>query len=386
MIEEGIDTFTGGMKYFELLPSGWYVGIIVFGLVFGTATVAYIASRVIAAMERRFIKTRNIWDDAILHAIRLPLVFFIWLQGVYWAAEVAYYYSEADVFTANDALLEIGFIWVVSWAALGLIKQIEQVSVSPVKMKKPMDYTTVNAVSKLSRVVVIITAVLIALQTLGYSISGVLAFGGVGGIAIGFAAKDLLANFFGGFIIHLDRPFKVGDWIRSPDRNIEGTVEQIGWRMCTIRTFDKRPLYVPNATFTTIAVENPSRMLHRRISETIGVRYEDIDRVQDIVSDIRAMLNNHNEIEVSQTLIVNFLTFSHSTLDIMVYTFTKTREWEKYHEVKQDVLLKISDIIVGHGAEMAFPTQTLHVADNVKLKHLEHDFDRDQGRHSAGNR
>jgi len=235
-------------------------------------------------------------------------------------------------------------------------------------------------------VVVIITAVLIALQTLGYSISGVLAFGGVGGIAIGFAAKDLLANFFGGFIIHLDRPFKVGDWIRSPDRNIEGTVEQIGWRMCTIRTFDKRPLYVPNATFTTIAVENPSRMLHRRISETIGVRYEDIDRVQDIVSDIRAMLNNHNEIEVSQTLIVNFLTFSHSTLDIMVYTFTKTREWEKYHEVKQDVLLKISDIIVGHGAEMAFPTQTLHVADNVKLKHLEHDFDRDQGRHSAGNR
>jgi len=135
MIEEGIDTFTGGMKYFELLPSGWYVGIIVFGLVFGTATVAYIASRVIAAMERRFIKTRNIWDDAILHAIRLPLVFFIWLQGVYWAAEVAYYYSEADVFTANDALLEIGFIWVVSWAALGLIKQIEQVSVSPVKMK-----------------------------------------------------------------------------------------------------------------------------------------------------------------------------------------------------------------------------------------------------------
>jgi MscS family membrane protein len=155
--------------------------------------------------------------------------------------------------------------------------------------------------------------------------------------------------------------------------------------MCTIRTFDKRPLYVPNATFTTIAVENPSRMLHRRISETIGVRYEDIDRVQDIVSDIRAMLNNHNEIEVSQTLIVNFLAFSHSTLDIMVYTFTKTREWVKYHEVKQDVLLKISDIIVGHGAEVAFPTQTLHVADNVKLKHLEHDFDRDQGRHNAGN-
>jgi MscS family membrane protein len=385
MIEEGIVAFSGWMTNFELLSSGWRAGLIVFGLVFGTATVAFMVSRVIAAMERKFIETRNIWDDAILHAIRLPLVFFIWLQGVYWAAEVAYYYSEADVFTANDALLEIGFIWVVSWAVLGLIKQIEQVLVSPVKMKKPMDYTTVNAISKLSRMVVIITVVLIALQTLGYSISGVLAFGGVGGIAIGFAAKDLLANFFGGFIIHLDRPFKVGDWIRSPDRNIEGTVEQIGWRMCTIRTFDKRPLYVPNATFTTIAVENPSRMSHRRISETIGVRYEDIDRVSGIVSDIRSMLQNHDEIEARQTLIVNFLAFNHSTLDIMVYTFTKTSEWVKYHEVKQDVLLKISDIIVGHGAELAFPTQTLHVADSVKLKHLEHDFGRDQGRGDTAN-
>jgi len=80
------------------------------------------------------------------------------------------------------------------------------------------------------------------MQTLGYSISGVLAFGGIGGIAVGFAARDLLANFFGGFMIYMDRPFDVGDWIRSPDQEIEGTVEKIGWRLTTIRTFDKRPL------------------------------------------------------------------------------------------------------------------------------------------------
>ena len=90
-----------------------------------------------------------------------------------------------------------------------------------------------------------------------------------------FAAKDLLANFFGGLTIYLDRPFAVGDWIRSPDREIEGTVERIGWRLTLIRTFDKRPLYIPNAVFTTIAVENPSRMHNRRIYETIGIRYDD---------------------------------------------------------------------------------------------------------------
>ena len=210
-------------------------------------------------------------------------------------------------------------------------------------------------------------AVLIAMQSMGYSISGVLAFGGVGGIAVGFAAKDLLANFFGGFIIHLDRPFKVGDWVRSPDRNIEGTVEHIGWRLTTIRTFDKRPLYVPNAAFTTIAVENPSRMTNRRIYETIGIRYADVGQMATIVDDIKAMLQQHEDIDSDQTLIVNFLAFNASSLDIMVYTFTKTTQWVQFHEVKQDVLLKISDIIEGYGAEVAFPTRTLHLPDGVRL-------------------
>ena len=390
MIADGIRVFGGWIEGFGLLSPGWRAGLIVFGLVLGTAVVAYLVSYIISALERRFSSSQNIWDDSILHAVRRPMVAFVWLQGVYWAAEVAHYYSDAEIFTANESLLELGFIWIVVWAVLGVIKQIEQVLVSPIKMKKPMDFTTVNAISKLSRMVVVITAVLIALQTLGYSISGVLAFGGVGGIAIGFAAKDLLANFFGGFIIHLDRPFKVGDWIRSPDRNIEGTVEQIGWRMCTIRTFDKRPLYVPNAAFTTIAVENPSRMSHRRINEIIGVRYDDVDRMAGIVSDIRLMLQNHDDIETRQTLIVNFLAFSHSTLDIMVYAFTKTREWVKYHAVKQDVLLKISDIIVSHGGQVAFPTQTLHLPESISLKHSERhnsgDYNGDDASNEAGER
>ncbi|MGF2735239.1 mechanosensitive ion channel family protein [Marinobacter sp. DUT-1] len=367
MIGELLATINEWIKGFGLLSQGWRTGIIVFALVFGTAIVAYLASHVVRVLERKFSNTRNIWDDALLHAARRPLVAFVWLQGVYWAAEVAHHYSEAEIFKANQKLLELGFIWIVVWSLLGMIKQAEQILVSPMKMKKPMDYTTVNAVSKLSRAVVIITAVLIVMQTLGYSISGVLAFGGVGGIAVGFAAKDLLANFFGGMIVHLDRPFKVGDWVRSPDRNIEGTVEHIGWRVTTIRTFDQRPLYVPNAAFTTIAVENPSRMYNRRIYETIGIRYADVSQMADIVSDIRSMLENHEEIETQRTLIVNFVAFNSSSLDIMVYTFTKTTQWVRFHEIKQDVLLRISDIIEGYGAEVAFPTRTLHLPDGVRL-------------------
>ncbi|MDP1940675.1 MAG: mechanosensitive ion channel family protein, partial [Gallionella sp.] len=185
--------------------------------------------------------------------------------------------------------------------------------------------------------------------------------GRIGGIAIGFAAKDLLANFFGGLTVYMDRPFSVGDWIRSPDKEIEGTVEYISWRHTRIRAFNKNPIYVPNALFTTIVVENPSRMTNRRIKETIGIRYEDIGVLGAIVTDVKDMLQCHPEIDATQTLIVNFNTFGPSSLDFFIYTFTKTREWACYHEVKQDVLLKVADIIGRHGAQIAFPTRTVHL-------------------------
>jgi len=215
---------------------------------------------------------------------------------------------------------------------------------------EPYDRTTADAIAKLVRLSVIITAVLVILQTLGFSVSGVLAFGGIGGIAVGFAAKDLLANFFGGLMIYLDRPFLIGDWIRSPDREIEGTVEHIGWRLTTIRSFSKRAIYVPNSMFASISVENPSRMTHRRIYETIGLRYDDADKVVDVLKDIETMLRQHPEIDDTQTLMVH------------------TTNWVKFQAIKQDVLLKIEKIIREHGAEIAFPTSTVHVPDGIKLE------------------
>lgn len=236
----------------------------------------------------------------------------------------------------------------------------------PGATREPMDHTTVGAFAKLLRASVFITGALVILQSLGYSVSGVLAFGGIGGIAIGFAAKDLLANFFGGLMVYLDRPFAVGDWIRSPDRDIEGTVEHIGWRTSRIRTFDKRPLYIPNSLFASISVENPSRMSHRRIYETIGIRYEDSALMGTIIVEVKEMLKSHADIDATQTMIVNFNSCAPSTLDFFVYTFTKTTDWIKFHEVKQDVLLKILAIVEGLGAEMAYPTSTIHLVEEFK--------------------
>ena len=167
-------------------------------------------------------------------------------------------------------------------------------------------------------------------------------------------------------MVYWDRPFNVGDWIRSPDREIEGTVEDIGWRLTRIRTFDQRPLYVPNSIFTGIVVENPSRMANRRINETIAIRYADINKMAAIVEKVKAMLTAHPDIDTSKTLMVNFDTFNKSSVDFFIYTFTKTTQWVEFHHIKQDVLLKISDIVEQHGAQMAFPTTTLDLPPEFK--------------------
>ena len=136
---------------------------------------------------------------------------------------------------------------------------------------------------------------------------------------------------------------------------------EIGWRLTIIRTFTQRPLYVPNSVFASISLENPSRMLNRRIYETIGVRYDDAAVVEPIVSDVKAMLEAHPEITTERTMMVNFNAFGPSSLDFFIYCFTHTTVWAEYHKIKQDVLLKIHDIIVSHGAEVAFPTTTVHL-------------------------
>jgi MscS family membrane protein len=339
-----------------------------FVVVFLALLIDFVQKRVLVRVYRRAEETDNLWDDALVGALRRPLTLLIWVVGITFAAEIVGSKTDVELLNAVRPMRDIGVIAAIAWFLIRLVRRIESnVIASHAQDEKPYDRTTVDAIGKLTRVSVLITAGLVMLQTLGFSISGVLAFGGIGGIAIGFAAKDLLANFFGGLMIYLDRPFAVGDWIRSPDRDIEGTVEEIGWRLTRIRSFDKRPIYVPNATFTSIAVVNPSRMTNRRIYETIGLRYDDIGVMDAVVQDVRAMLVAHPEIDTTQTMIVNFNQFGASSIDFFVYTFTKTTQWVRYHEIKHDVLLKISDIIADHGAEIAFPTSTLHVPEGIEV-------------------
>ena len=344
----------------DLLSDG--TGVAVFVIVLATATLRFAAKLVFDRLAKRFADTANLYDDAALAALRKPIGLAIWSFGILFAAEVAGRQSDAEIFTLVAPARDVVAIGLLAWAALRFIAFVERHFADVRYGPEAIDRATATVIGKLLRATVIVTAALLVLQSLGFSIAGLLAFGGLGGLAVGFAARDMLANFFGALMIFLDRPFAVGDWIRSSDRDIEGTVEDIGWRVTRIRTFDQRPLYVPNSVFLTLAVENPSRMTNRRIYEIVGVRYDDLAVLRPIVDDIRAMLREHEAIDTEHTLIVNFLNFGESALNVMVYTFTRTTVWTDFHMVKEDVLLKIAAIVASHGAEMAFPTQTLHLA------------------------
>ena len=350
---------------FFLSSDGWVLQVFLVVIVFLACDLLQrkIITRLIKHAEE---KTANIWDDAFFNAMRRPISLVLWVLALNIISRLVESSEEQQLIGAMEIVSHIGIIVAITWFVTEFIRHAQHMLIAEELAKGPndesrIDRVTIEALCKLFRLAVVITAGIVLLETLGFSISGVLAFGGIGGIAIGFAAKDLLANFFGGLMIYLDRPFAVGDWVRSDDRPIEGTVEYIGWRQTRIRTFAKRPIYVPNSVFSTIVVENPSRMSHRRIKEVVGVRYDDMAKVHSIVEQVKIMLQQHPEIDSSQTLIVNFDTFGASSVDFFIYTFTKTVNWIKFHEVKQDVLLQIANIIEAHDAEFAFPTSTLHL-------------------------
>lgn len=357
-----LDEIINSMEIFGLYEQ-WILTIVAVSI--ATIVIDFVAVYVFKQLIRAAKTTNSYWDDALVVSASKPVLVAIWVLGIAIVLNIAGKQTHHDLFLfvpiLRDAMMAICFAWFF-WRLIqeSCSRCLEQQRDSG----EQVDYTTVDALSKLGRLIVLVGLILTLMHTFGFSVSGLLAAGGIGGIAIGFAAKDILANFFGGLTIYTDRPFVVGDWIRSPDKDIEGTVEKISWRYTQIRRFNRNPLYVPNAIFTNIAVENPSRMSNRRIKETIGIRYADIGVMAAIVADVKAMLMTHEAIDTTKTLIVNFNTFNASSIDFFIYTFTRTVIWDEFHAVKQDVLLKIADIIAKHGAEIAFPTQTLHIADN----------------------
>lgn len=343
----------------------WQTAILVFGVVLGTLLVGLAVRAIVDRLGRRVSPTRHVWTHSLVSSASAPAQAAIWIVGVAAAVHVLLDVREG----AGDSMLtevigparDVAIITVAMWFLLRVSARVQENMMIRARSRgQELDPTAADAVGKLARASIVITAILMMMQTLGFSIAGLLAFGGVGGIAVGFAAQSLVANLLGGLTIFASRPFKVGEYVIIPGTELMGCVEHIGWRATRLLGFDCKPFYVPNAMFNSEPVINHTRMTARRIMEDIHIRYSDIDAVPAIVTDVRAMLAQHPGVK-HDFFAFNFNSYGNFSLKLFLYAFTVSTDYNEYLNVQEDVLLKIAAIIRRHGAELTGPASRVDV-------------------------
>ncbi|MET4694371.1 mechanosensitive ion channel family protein [Endozoicomonas lisbonensis] len=340
-----------------LLKSATVMGI--------SLVLAWLCSRGLKKVVQHFDSTSSHWDDTLARAARPVLTIAVLLLGVSLMADFLLDYIQLEDTALVGQVRRIVLIVLIYSLLIRYLRLVRNSFYQANRRAVRMDKATLEFMIKLLQIALTMAIVLTLLQNLGVSISGLLAFGGVGGLAVGLAAKDMLANLFGGLTIYMDRPFVVGDKISLQDQKIEGFVEHIGWRQTRIRGYDRTPVYVPNALFTNLAVVNPSRMQNRRINVTIGLRYQDFARLNDIIHDIDAYLAQHKDIDQGRDALARFTDYGASSLDLLVRCFTVDTDWTNYMQVRQDILMGVGEIVTRHGAEFAFPTRTLDMPEGI---------------------
>ncbi|MCG8484294.1 MAG: mechanosensitive ion channel family protein, partial [Clostridia bacterium] len=219
-------------------------------------------------------------------------------------------------------------------------------------------------ISNILKFVIISLAFVLIISELGYDISGFIAGLGLSGLAFALAAQETASSIFGGIVILLDKPFAIGDWIQTP--SVEGVVEDITLRSTRIRTFANAQSVMPNATLAKEPITNWSRMGKRRITFKIGVTYSTKrEKIQTCIEQIREMLLKHEDVH-KETVFVYFDEFNDSSLDIFLYFFTITTNWQQFLEVKEDINYRIMDILEKENVNFAFPSRSIYIEEKEK--------------------
>lgn len=352
----------------------WTSAAVVAAIMLLAWLVNLLLRKVLKRYDERESNVNAVWTRAIVAAVERPLNWSIWIIGLTMVVSYLLDGHELPLFERYfEAMRDLAVILMIVWFLLGAVRRVEWGLLHPpAGSDLDVDPMAVDAIGKLSRVVVVMLAVLMAMPVFGFSISGILAFGGVGGIAIGFAAQGLVANLFGGLTVYASRPFKVGEVIIMPGTAVEGTVEKIGWRATRVLSFNRQPFYVPNSMFNTAILINYSRMRARRISEHVQVRLADAEKLPAIIADVNAMLKTHGGIQ-NDFFVFRLDSYGSSALKLLLYAFTRSTNYSDFTEVKEDVLLRIGGIIREHGAELAAPLTNIHMPDGLKITQLPDD-------------
>ncbi len=316
------------------------------------------------------LKTINIWDDTFIQALSLPLSLIIWIYAITLSGEyLVVSLHHLDWIDEVQRFRLSSFIMLLVWFFWRFTNLVEHRLVHLThQTKRKMDTNTIATIGRFVRIGLGVIVLLIILESVGLPLNGLVAFGGGGALAMGIAAQHILANWFGGLMIFLDRPFKPNEWISSPDRHIEGKVVEIGWRTTKIIGVDNYPLYIPNSIFSQVIISNMQRVTHRKIEATIGLRYEDAHAISDIVKSIDMLLRTYPSVDLDERYMVHFIGFDNSALNIHFLCSVRELDITVWRNMQQDIFLKVLDIITRHKARLAYPTLVTWLPEDYSIK------------------
>jgi MscS family membrane protein len=313
---------------------------------------------VLANIERLTRKSETTLDDRIAEALKDPLRFVPVVAGAFFALD--YLNMEPEYVQISGNLVRSLVAFNIFWA---LYRVIGPISFVMHKLNNVLGEVMVDWLIKAIHGLTVFIGGATILEMWGIQVGPLLAGLGLFGVAVALGAQDLFKNLIAGVLILAEKRFKKGDWILV-DGVVEGTVENISFRSTLVRRFDKAPVHVPNAHMSDNAVTNFSEMTHRRIYWKIGVVYEtSVDQLRQIRDQIEAYILGNDEFaqppEVSTFVRVD--SFNDSSIDYMLYCFTKTTDWGEWLEIKERLAYAIKEIVAEAGSDFAFPSQTIYL-------------------------
>ena len=340
--------------YFGIPLANLIVATVLFFLVLGLRKV--FTKIILVFLQNLAKRTNTYYDDKIISALKGPIRFAFIIIAVH--IFFLLIFNEPAVI---KKILDTLVVYTIFWAILAIIEALRGlVYEATAKFNKDLSHEMGNFIIAMIKILVGGMGLAGMLMVWGINVTAVVASLGLGGLAFALAAKDTASNLFGSFALLADKSIRIGEWIKVD--GVEGVVEDVGMRTTKIRSFQKSLITVPNHIVANNPIENFSRRGIRRIKMHIGLTYAtNSEQIMQIIQEIKAMLQAHEGISQGDSLMVNFDTFGDSSLNIFIYTFTKTANWAKYLEIREDIHLKIMGIVEKNGSGFAFPSQSIYV-------------------------
>ncbi len=338
------------------------IGKIIIALLifFGFLVIRGVFSRyVIDRLHKWTERTTTEIDDKLINALKPPLKFIPIIFGAYFALK----YAGVDETLGSSfaSIVQSMIAFTIFWM---LFRAITPLSYSVNSLSEILTPAMTQWIFKVIKFLTVFIGAAIILEIWGIQVGPMLAGLGLFGAAVALGAQDLFKNLIGGLTIIAEHRFLDGDWIKV-DGIVEGVVEDIGLRSTRIRRFDKAPVHVPNSQLSDAAVTNFSRMTNRRIYWKLGLSYSsNIDQLQMIRDGITHYVMNNDKFETSNKVstLIHIDSFNDSSIDLMIYCFTKTTNWKEWLEIKEEFAFFIKGLVEEKaGTGFAFPSQSLYI-------------------------